>query len=128
MILGVGVDLLDVKRVEREAARDKDFQKTILTPAEQKRCATSSFSSSFSATTFAAKEALFKALGTGKRGKMSWQDVDVQMEPPTIHITGATKRVAERKGVKQIHLDVQNKGKFGAAVVVLEGNGLTGRK
>jgi holo-[acyl-carrier protein] synthase len=128
MILGIGIDLLDVRRMTREVARDPGFLGEVLTPAEVKHCSKSSRPFGRSATTFAAKEALFKALGTGKRGRMSWHDIEVRWNPPGMVLTGATKRVSERLGVEKIHLDLVNEEGYGATVVVLEGPRKSGRK
>jgi holo-[acyl-carrier protein] synthase len=120
MILGVGIDLLDVGRVKREVARDPGFLRQILTPAEIKHCRRSSSRADLCATHFAAKEALFKALGTGKRGGMSWHDIEVTADPPRITLTGATGKRAKALGMKGAHLDWVVRGRDVAAVVVLE--------
>jgi holo-[acyl-carrier protein] synthase len=128
MILGVGMDLFDVARLREKISRDEDFLKEILTPAEIKDCSKSSRSLDLSATKFAAKEAVFKALGTGKRGRLSWRDIEVRVDPPGVVLTGATKKACASAGVAKIHLDLATKGRYGAAVVVLEGLLKRGRK
>jgi holo-[acyl-carrier protein] synthase len=128
MILGVGMDLFDSRRLQDMVLRDPDFLQEILTPSEMKRCSKSSFSIRHSATTFAAKEALFKALGTGKRGRSSWHDIEVRLKQPGMVLRGETRKASERLGVEKIHLDLRSKGRYLAAVVVLEGFLKRGRK
>ncbi|MFH1264005.1 MAG: holo-ACP synthase [Pseudomonadota bacterium] len=120
MVLGIGIDLVEVRQIRRAVARDRGFLPEILTETEIKRCRRSSSFLPSSATTFAAKEALFKALGTGKRGKMSWHDIEVTHRPPGVVLSGATKKRAEELGVSGIHVAVTSKNERAAAVVVLE--------
>ena len=76
---------------------------------------------------YAAKEALFKALGTGKVGRMAWHDVEIAWHAgsgqPAIALSAETARVAQTMGVVDVHVTMTNTRKIGAAWVVLAGRG-----
>src|SRR5437867_4510119 len=76
------------------------------------------------AARFAAKEALFKALGTGWSGGITWRDAEVRSEPsgrPALSLTGRARQIAAGLGVTRSHLSLSHHGGIAAAVVVLEG-------
>jgi holo-[acyl-carrier-protein] synthase len=78
MILGLGVDLVEVARFRRAVARQGDhFLQGFLRPAEIERFRLASDPFPLYALAFATKEALFKALGTGRSGPVRWHDVEV---------------------------------------------------
>ncbi len=125
MILGVGLDLERADRFAAEASRGGEgLLERVFTAGEFEYCRRMARPAPFFAARFAAKEALFKALGTGKRGNMSWHDVEVvheEMDKPAIVLAGETREVAERMGVTKIHLSLTHTGDSSAALVVLEG-------
>jgi len=124
MILGVGVDLVEVGRLERAIARHgEEFLREILTGEEIDRCRRTSRFLPACATVFAAKEALFKALGTGRAGPISWQDVSVRGSRRSVSVSleGAAAAAARRLGVERVHACLSAGARLAAAVVVLEG-------
>ena len=93
MILGVGSDLIDIRRIERAIERFGDrFLERIFTVTERSRCDRRGATRSASyARRFAAKEATAKALGTGFRKGVFWRDLGVVNQPsgqPTMRLTG----------------------------------------
>jgi len=73
---------------------------------------------------FAAKEAGMKAIGTGWRHGVRWQDFEVANLPsgrPTLRLHGVAAKVAERLGVKSIQLSITHTSELGMAHVILEG-------
>jgi len=129
MILGVGTDLLEVARFERRAAAEgHDLLAALFLPAEIEHCRAKLRPHPFYAARFAAKEALFKALGTGVTGGLSWHEVEVvrdRLGKPTLRLTGRTREAAERLGVARVHVSLTHTDTHAAAVVVLEGGGRT---
>jgi holo-[acyl-carrier protein] synthase len=124
MILGVGVDLVEVGRLERAVSRHgEEFLAEILIDAEIDRFRRSTRFLPACAAAFAAKEALVKALGTGKAGGLSWRDLEVSGSParPRIALAGVAARVAADMGVRRVHLGLARAGAHVAAMVVLEG-------
>ena len=92
MILGIGNDLCDIKRIEKSLARFGDrFVQRIFTPVEQSRSEGRATRAASYAKRFAAKEACSKALGTGFSRGVFWRDLGVVNEPsgrPTMALTG----------------------------------------
>ena len=74
---------------------------------------------------YAAKEALFKALGTGKVGRMAWHDVLIAWPAgasrPTVTLAGESAAVAERMGVAAVHLALAATRTLAVAWVIVEG-------
>ena len=125
MILGVGLDLVEVERFERDVTRHGDgFLEELFSPREIAYCQGMRWPYPFYAARFAAREALFKALGTGRDGSMSWHDAEVHREAsgkPFLVLSGETRRVAEGMGVTRVHLSLTHTEGYAGATVVLEG-------
>jgi holo-[acyl-carrier protein] synthase len=124
VIVGVGIDLVSVSRLaavlERrgERARGRFF-----TAAEAERCALARSPSESFAARFAAKEAFYKALGTGVGAAGGWTDVEVvrtETGAPALRLRGAAARSAAARGVGRMHVSLTHSGDTAAAVVVLE--------
>ena len=96
MIIGIGTDLLDIRRLERTLERfGGRFVARIYTDVEQARAARRSRPASMYAMCYAAKEACSKALGTGFRAGVFWRDLGVVHLPsgkPTMALTGGALR------------------------------------
>lgn len=93
MILGVGNDMIDIRRIEQTLARHGDrFTARVFTPLERERSDRRAQRAASYAKRFAAKEACSKALGTGIRRGVYWRDIGVVNLPtgrPTLKLTGA---------------------------------------
>ncbi len=104
MILGIGNDLIDIRRIEKTIERfgqrfiDRIFTEFEQSKAERRRGAGNAYAATL-AKRYAAKEAAAKALGTGFRDGVYWRDLGVVNQPsgkPTIVMTGgAARRLAE---------------------------------
>jgi holo-[acyl-carrier protein] synthase len=100
VIIGIGNDLCDIRRIEKSLARFGDrFVQRIFTEAEQKRSEGRATRAASYAKRFAAKEACSKALGTGFRRGVFWRDmgvINLRSGKPTIALTGgALSRLQE---------------------------------
>jgi holo-[acyl-carrier protein] synthase len=100
MILGLGLDTLDIRRIEKTLERfGTRFTQRIFTETERKKADRRAQRVATYAKRFAAKEACSKALGTGFRRGVFWRDLQVVNLPsgkPTMHLTGgAAVRLAE---------------------------------
>jgi holo-[acyl-carrier protein] synthase len=111
VILGCGIDLIEVGRIERELARrGGDSFDDLFTADEIARCRACRRPAEGYALGFAAKEAIVKALGTGLVGRMAWTDVRVGWPrtgwdgSPTVSLVGETAAVAAALGVDRVHL------------------------
>ena len=126
MVLGCGVDLADVARFEREVARRGDaLIEELFSASERAWCRRRRRAAEGYAMDYAAKEAVFKALGTGKVGRMAWHDIDVAWPEgaagPTVTLTGETAAVAEGMGVRAVRLAVATTREHAVGWVVLTG-------
>src|SRR4051812_34498754 len=124
MIVGTGVDLAEVPRIEASIARyGAKFIQRIYTPAEIAYVERKANRFERYAARFAAKEAGMKAIGTGWRRGVTWQDFEVANLPsgkPTLRLHGAAAVFAERLGVKTIALSITHTAELGMAHVILE--------
>jgi holo-[acyl-carrier protein] synthase len=124
VILGCGVDLMEIGRFERDVARRGDSViGEVFSAGEQAWCGRRAAAGY--AMAFAAKEALFKALGTGKVGRMAWRDVEVTWPAGAaraeMRLAGETAAEADRMGVTAVHVAVARSREYGIAWVLIEG-------
>ena len=121
MIIGVGTDIIEIERV-RKAVAKKFFRDNVFTETEQSYCESRGKNSAASyAARFAAKEAFFKALGTGIFTRLT--DVEVindERGAPKIFLHGRTEILAEEKGVKKIAVSLSHSREFATAICILD--------
>jgi holo-[acyl-carrier protein] synthase len=126
MIVGVGVDLIEVSRIAEALANPRTgarFEQKIFTPGESAYCRRrKSFAQSFAAR-FAAKEAVMKALGRGYLGGgIGWRQIEVRRERgrPTIALSGRAQQEAATLGIRRWHLSITHTDAFAVAYVIAE--------
>jgi holo-[acyl-carrier protein] synthase len=123
MILGIGMDLCEVDRIQRLLDKDRErFVRRVFSKEETAYCEARRRPALHFAARFAAKEAFLKSLGEGWR--LGWTQVGVVRGPsgrPGLSLTGPASRVAQNRGVVRIHLTLTHTAETAAAVVVLEG-------
>lgn len=124
MLIGIGTDLAKIERftaiLQRRATA---FTRRVLTANEQTAMQQAASPAAFLAKRFAAKEALLKALGTGLRNGISWQDMQVSNDDlgkPSMQLSGKAAELAAEKGVKTLHLSITDEKEMALAFVVLE--------
>ena len=124
MIVGIGTDLLDVRRMARELARQgAGFRDDVFTSAEITYCEGMGQPAQHFAVRFAAKEAFWKAVGAGPEG-ISLRDVEVEREGegrPRRTLHGRARAAAERLGVRSVFVSLSHTTTLATASVVLEG-------
>jgi len=125
MILGTGVDLAEVGRIREAIERYGDrFIKRIYTDNEIAYVERKANKFERYAGRFAAKEAGMKAIGTGWKRGVRWQDFEVSnlaSGRPTLKLHGEAARIAGKLGVKSISLSITHTAELGMAHVILEG-------
>ena len=126
MILGLGVDLVDVLRLGRALdAGGAVFEQRVFTEAERADAGRRRDRVAFLAARFAAKEACLKALGTGIGAGHSFLHVEIADtdagDVPTVSLRGPAAERASALGVRRVHLAVSEWSPLRAATVVLEG-------
>ncbi|MGH6985770.1 MAG: holo-ACP synthase [Caulobacteraceae bacterium] len=128
MIVGIGTDLVDIRRIERTLARfGERFVARIFTPVEKARSERKRASAASYAKRFAAKEACAKALGTGMRAGVFWRDIGVvngRSGKPELALTGgAADRLAALVGEGRrpiAHLSLTDDHPYAQAFVIIE--------
>lgn len=125
MLLGMGVDLIEVARISQSIERfGSRFLKRIYTDREIEYCERKRRGAESYAARFAAKEAGSKALGTGMNFGVYWRDLEVTRSPagrPDLKLSGVAAEVAQKLGVKSIVLSLTHTGESAIAVVIFEG-------
>jgi holo-[acyl-carrier protein] synthase len=125
MIIGIGVDIVEIERFRKVIERLKDrFLLRVFTPGERIFCDNHRNPVPHFAVRFAAKEAVFKALGTGWAKGVTWLDVEVlreRQDPPKLVLSGEALRLSEKKGVRNLHLSLSHTEQSAIAMVILEG-------
>jgi holo-[acyl-carrier protein] synthase len=126
MIVGTGVDLCEVHRIQKalEAAHGQRLMDRVYTKREAAYALSKANKYERFAARFAAKEAGMKALGTGWRGGIGWQDLEVVNLPsgrPTLKFHGKAAERAEKMGVRNISLSLTHTATTAMAMVILEG-------
>ncbi|MBD5786805.1 holo-ACP synthase [Cellulosimicrobium terreum] len=116
MIIGVGIDVVDVARFIATLERTPRLRERLFTPAER------DLPDASLAARFAAKEAIAKALGAP--GDLRWHDATVHRVvggPPEVEISGTVATRAEGLGVRTFHLSISHDAGIASAMVVAEG-------
>jgi holo-[acyl-carrier protein] synthase len=127
MIIGIGLDLVDLRRFAAFHARWQGRGvERLFTARERKDCMARVDPVPSLAARFAAKEAFFKAMGTGFGRGGAWTDVEVRRTvtgAPTISLSGRARELAVGRGVTRIHVSLTHSVSAAAAQVLLEGDG-----
>lgn len=114
MVVGVGFDIIEVKRIEKLAERNPRFLQKIFTPAEISYSQGKRNKYQHLAARFAAKEAFFKALGR----RINWKDVELtNLSSGKPQLT-----IKSREGIpfSNLHVSISHLADYAAAVVILE--------
>jgi holo-[acyl-carrier protein] synthase len=132
---GIGIDLCEVKRMERELAREEGgFRDAVFTVGEIAYCEAQAHPSSHFAARFAAKEAVFKALAGNGVTAPAWREIEiVSSRPgePLVVLHGATGKQAAERGVASVLVSLSHAGELAvatAAAVGAPGEGREGRR
>lgn len=122
MILGLGIDIVELERIKRIYERYGEiFLKKILSPDEL--AILPQFVSPWLGGRFAAKEAASKALGTGFSNGINPFDISILSnhgQKPEIFFAGMAKTLADRLGVRRAHVSISHERLFAVAEVILE--------
>jgi holo-[acyl-carrier protein] synthase len=127
VIVGIGVDIVEIKRLREVLERQQDrFIRRVFTEVEQEFCVAHRDPVPHYAARFAAKESLFKALGTGWAKGVSWKDAEVvraAMQAPRLALHGQAEKLSQALGVNAVHLSLSHSNDSAVAVVILEHQG-----
>ncbi len=127
MIVGTGVDIAETSRIEQALERHGErFAKRIFTAREIEYCEQFKSKAERYAARFAAKEAAFKALGTGWRNGVRWLDVEITHQPsgkPELELAGRAEEIARQLGVKRAAVSLSHSDRYVVAQVIFESDG-----
>jgi holo-[acyl-carrier protein] synthase len=124
VIVSIGIDIIEVVRIREVLLRTPRFAERVFTAAERAYCdSRGAVSAQHYAARFAAKEAALKALQTGWRGGIGWQEVEVasrESGAPYLIFTGQVLVVFQKFGATATHLSMSHTNQHAIAQVVLE--------
>ena len=124
MIIGTGIDIVEISRFEIFIQEGKDaIFRRLFTAHEMEYCGRKKRSAQHFALRFAAKEAFLKACGLGLREGISWKDIEVINDPmgkPELHLSGRAAEIAGEQGLKQSFTSLSHDGNYAVAMVILE--------
>ena len=124
MIVGIGIDLVEVPRIENALQRfGQRFVDRILTPDEAAYCLSHKNPAAFLAARFAAKEAVSKAFGAGIGPSLGWHDIEVRHKDsgaPYIVMHGKGQDLLSARNANVVHVSLTHTATNSAAVAILE--------
>src|SRR3954447_23166083 len=124
MILGIGIDIIEVDRIAKSYERFGDrFLNRILHPSEIEYCLAHKVPGPFLAVRFAAKEAISKAFGTGIGAQLGWQDMEIcrkESGEPFVLLHGGGEKLLKERGARMVLISLSHTQAHAAAVAVLE--------
>jgi len=124
MILGLGIDIIEVERIRTSLEKFGDrFCERILLPGEMAYCKSHKRPAPFVAARFAAKEAISKAFGTGIGAQLGWQDMEIQRKDsgePCVVLHGKGEELFKSRGASRLHISISHTEQYAAVVAILE--------
>jgi len=123
VIVSIGIDIIEISRIQRLLEKGDRFKNRIYTDRERKYCDRKKNSALNYAARFAAKEAFLKALGTGLSLGVSFKEVEVvndEYGKPELNLYGKARALTEKKGGSHWHVSLSHLEGIAAAVVILE--------
>lgn len=122
IIYGIGIDVVEIDRIEQAIARQGDtFLKRLFTENERTYCSRQKRPALHYAARFAAKEAVSKALGTGIGGQAGWLDMEVERAEsgaPKMAFTGKAAEYIAREGIAEVQVSLSHAKEYAAANAV----------
>jgi holo-[acyl-carrier protein] synthase len=125
MIFGIGIDIVNIERIERVMARWGNlFLSRIYTEREIAWCQQRPNPPECFAIRFAAKEAFLKAIGSGLRNGIQWTDIEVERDPmgkPLLSLYRKAKEIFETQRIERAFLTLSHDQPYAVAYILLEG-------
>jgi len=124
VIAGIGIDIVEVYRIREALERTPRFIDRVFTDREIEYCRSKGVKQFESfAGRYAAKEAMFKALGTGWRGELAWKDIEIlsdELGAPVLEYSGEVAMHLTALGCKDIHLSISHTENYAVAQIIIE--------
>ena len=122
MIIGVGTDIVEIRRIKNAMEANSRFLEKIFTTTELEYLKSRNLRPEYVAGRFAAKEAVAKALGTGFRG-FDFKDIEIDrttLGKPIVILKGKAKLIAKKEGQYNIHLSISHGEDSAVAYAIFE--------
>lgn len=123
LIFGIGTDIIEVERIEKQLENNSGLKEKLFTPGEIAYCETKKNKAQHYAARFAAKEAFLKAIGTGWRDGLQFNEVEVtndQLGKPLIVLYGKTKDFVAEINITNIQVSLTHIKDMVNAIVIIE--------
>ncbi len=123
MILGLGIDMIEVERISTKISKNNGFRELVFSPKEINYCETKAHKFEHYAVRFAAKEAFLKAIGTGWTSGTAFNEIEVSNDPegkPFITLLGQTASLINKIGITKIFVSLSHLKTIASAVVIIE--------
>jgi len=123
MIIGTGIDIIDVERIALRVGRDSGFRELVFSKEEMDYCDSKATRYQHYAARFAAKEAFLKAVGRGWDSGLLLNEIEVVNKPngkPEMRIKGQTEKELASLGIRFIHVSISHLKTMATAIVILE--------
>ncbi len=123
MIYGIGTDIIEVPRIKKQLEKNTGFVKKIFSKREIEYCEPKRMKEQNYAARFAAKEAFFKAIGTGWRGGIQFNEIEIlndELGKPFINLNGKAKEFFKSNKLKSVFVSLSHLKEFATATIVIE--------
>jgi holo-[acyl-carrier protein] synthase len=123
MIAGLGIDMIEVERVAKNISKEAGFRELVFSKKEIDYCETKTDKFVHYAARFAAKEAFFKAVGTGWAEGTAFNEVEITNNDdgkPELSLLGATGELLVTQGIIRISLSLSHLKTIASAIVIIE--------
>jgi len=124
LIFGIGIDLIEVARIAKQIDSQTRFKTKIFSKKEIEYCESFKVNrAQHYAARYAAKEAFFKALGTGYRGGLTFAEISIENDnlgKPSVILSGNIRALAESKGFTNIQISLSHIKEYACAIVIIE--------
>ena len=123
MVTGVGIDMIEVGRVASKIGKDMGFRELVFSPVEISYCEAMTDKYQHYAARFAAKEAFFKALGTGWLNGTAFNEVEISNNAdgkPELTLIGQTAELLKEQGPLKISVSLSHLKTIASAIVIIE--------
>ena len=123
MILGTGIDIIEVERIALRVGKDNGFKEFVFSKDEMSYCDAKAAPFEHYAARFAAKEAFLKAVGRGWDSGLQWNEIEIFNETngkPALRIKGMTEKMLAPLGIRIIHVSLSHLKSMATAIVILE--------
>ncbi|MCF8372082.1 MAG: holo-ACP synthase [Bacteroidales bacterium] len=125
MIVGIGTDMIEVERIEKRLSRESGLKPSLFTQTEIDYCESKKYPYQHFAARFSAKEAFFKALGTGWRYGMKYTEIEIQNDKlgkPYVTCFGKVSDELKKRNITGVHVSISHLKEMANAMIVLESN------